>query len=106
MQGIERELVVFAVAVLSGGGVRLAYGCLSCFRDIIHHSQIVIGVQDLLFWIGTAIYLFVQIYQTSDGRIRWHFVLGIVLGAVFMENSLVKLEKLRKKIYTRKKKKS
>ena len=36
--------------------------------------------------------------------IRWHFVLGVVLGAVLMTVFLRQLEKVYKKIYTRKKK--
>lgn len=84
MAGVGREVIVFAVAVLSGASVMLAYECLECFREIMKHSLVLIGIEDILYWIGTALYLSVQIYQTNSGRIRWHFILGVVLGVFLM----------------------
>ena len=106
MKGREKELITLAVAILSGASVRLVYECLACFRKIVKHSPAVVEAEELLFWIGTALYLFVQIYQTSSGSIRWHFVLGVVLGTIFMGFFLKKMKKLQKKIYTRRGKKS
>lgn len=109
MLGIGKEIIVFAVAVCSGANVRLAYRCLSCFREIVKHSLLIMGIEDLIFWIGTALYIFVQIYQTSSGSIRWYFVLGVVSGAVLMTVFIRKIEKtekilLEKTIAKRKKK--
>ena len=102
MAGIEREVIVFAVAVRAGASIRLTYRCLTCFREIIKHSLILMGIEDLVFWFGAAIYLFIQIYQTNSGRIRWHFILGVVIGAVLM-SLLVKKLKNFWKIFLRKK---
>ena len=101
MAGIEREVIVFAVAVLAGASIRLTYRCLTCFREIIKHSLILMGIEDLVFWFSAAIYLFIQIYQTNSGRIRWHFILGVVIGAVMM-SLLVKKLKNFWKIFLRK----
>ena len=104
MPGIREEMIVFLVAVVSGAAVRLAYQCIRCFRRIIAHRLAAIGVEDMIFWIGSAIYMFVQIYHTSDGSIRWYFILGVALGAVLMSAFLRSAEKLYKKIYGAKKK--
>ena len=101
MPGIEKEVIVFVIAVLSGASVRLAYKCLGCFREIVKHSLAMMGAEDMIFWIGAAIYLFIQIYQTNSGRIRWHFILGVVIGAVLM-SLLVKKLKNFWKIFLRK----
>lgn len=58
-----------------------------------------IEIEDLIFWIGTAIYLFVQIYHTSNGSIRWYFALGVVSGVLFATIFLRKMKKMLKKIY-------
>ena len=94
MSGIEKEVIVFVIAVLSGASVRLAYKCLGCFREIVKHSLAMMGAEDMIFWIGAAIYLFIQIYQTNSGRIRWHFILGVVIGAVLMSVFVKKSEKI------------
>lgn len=104
MPGIREETMIFVLAAMSGLIVRLAYRCISCFRQIVRHNLVVMGIEDLAYWLGSAIYLFVQIYHTSDGVIRWYFVLGVVLGAVLMTFFLQKFEKVSKKIYGHRKK--
>ena len=93
MPGIREEMIVFLVAVVSGAAVRLAYQCIRCFRRIIAHRLAAIGVEDMIFWIGSAIYMFVQIYHTSDGSIRWYFILGLVFGTFFCEALIRRFQK-------------
>lgn len=104
MPGIREEMMVFLAAVAAGGIVRLVYQCIRCFRRIVSHTLAAIGVEDMIFWLGSAVYMFVQIYHTSDGSIRWYFILGVALGAVLMSVFLRSAEKLYKKIYGAKKK--
>ncbi len=68
-------------AILAGMIVYSGYTCIRMFRRNIRHSLLFIAVEDILFWLGTAVYLFVKMYQTSDGSIRWYFVLGVIFGA-------------------------
>ena len=102
MIGIEKELMIFLTACLSGSFLRGVYRCLECFRDIVKHSFRAIGIEDLFYWLFAEMYLFVQIYHTSSGSIRWYYALGVVVGACLMSWFLRKFEKLCKKIYTRK----
>lgn len=104
MPGIREEVMVFLVAVVSGAIVRLAYQCIRCFRRIVEHDLAAVSLEDMIFWLGSAVYMFVQIYHTSDGSIRWYFILGVALGVVLMSAFLGGLEKMYKKIYGRKKK--
>lgn len=104
MPGIREEMMVFLAAVVSGAVVRLVYQCIRCFRRIVSHTLTAIGAEDMIFWLGSAVYMFVQIYHTSDGSIRWYFILGVALGAIFMSVFLVGEERLWKKIYGRKEK--
>lgn len=106
MPGIREELAVFLAAVVSGAIVRLVYQCIRCFRRIVSHTLAAVGAEDMIFWLGSAVYLFVQIYHTSDGSIRWYFVLGVALGMILMSVFLRREEKLYQKIYSRKKKDS
>ena len=82
--GIGKELFIFLLAVLAGAIVRLAYRCISCLREVVHHAYWVIELEDLIYWIGTAIFLFVQIYYTSSGSVRWYFILGVGIGGIIM----------------------
>lgn len=102
MLGIGKEAGIFIHAGLSGLIVVMFYHCIQIIRRLIPHNWLAISIEDFLFWIGMSIYLFVQIYYTSDGSIRWFFVLGVVFGVI---SSLVlssNIKKLHKKIYDKK----
>ena len=98
MMEVKEELIIFLLAVVSGGIVRLSYRFLHCVRQIVRHNLLAIEIEDFLFWIFSALFLFVQIYHTTSGSIRWHFVLGVVFGAVISSLALWKAEKVYKKI--------
>lgn len=104
MPGIHEEMMVFLIAVVSGAIVRLVYQCIRCFRRIVVHDLAAVSVEDMIFWLGSAVYMFVQIYHTSDGSIRWYFVLGVALGTIFMTVFLRGVQNLSEKIYGSKKK--
>lgn len=106
MLTIREEILVFLTAIIAGMIVRLIYKCISVLRRILPHKLWLINVEDIGFWTGTAVYLFVQIYHTSDGSIRWYFVLGVVVGVALSSLFLRKLEKVTKKIYTSKSEKN
>ncbi len=97
MPEIGEELIIFLVSVVTGIMLRLIYQSISCLRQLISHSRLAMGVEDMVFWLGAALYVFVQIYHTSDGSIRWYFILGLVFGAAFCTMILIKIEKMSKK---------
>ena len=99
--GIGKELFIFLLAILAGAIVRLAYRCISCLREVVHHAHWVIELEDLIYWIGTAIFLFVQIYYTSSGSVRWYFILGVGIGGIIMSVFLAIMGRICRKIVRR-----
>lgn len=81
MLGLREEAAAFLTAILAGMISSCGYLCLRKLRRVIGHSLAVIAIEDGLYWLCTAIYLFTQIYQTSSGSIRWYFVAGVFAGA-------------------------
>lgn len=102
MLGIKEEISVFLQALLAGGIVFWIYDCLRIARRLVKHNLFLISVEDFLFWIGTGVYLFIEIYHTSDGSIRWFFVIG-VMGGVFLSYLMTAAAKqLYKKFHEKK----
>lgn len=93
MAGLEAEWMSFVQAVISGMIVCWGYFCIRKMRRIIPHNLLAVSIEDGLFWLAAAIYLFVQIYHTSSGSIRWYFVLGVVIGALFVGGIIRWIEK-------------
>lgn len=104
MSGIRTELFIFLTAFVTGAVLRMAYICLTYLRKIVKHRKILVDIEDMIYWIGSSLYLFVQIYHTSDGRIRWFFLLGVAVGVVFISWIFKKIKNIYKKIYTARRK--
>lgn len=102
MLGIGDEISVFLQALLSGGIVFWVYSCLRIVRRIVKHNLFFVSLEDFLFWIGTGLYLFGEIYSTSDGSIRWFFVIGVFTGVTFSYSLIVVAQKVYKKICIKK----
>ena len=47
----KKNCSYFLLAVLAGAIVRLAYRCISCLREVVHHAHWVIELEDLIYWI-------------------------------------------------------
>lgn len=99
MLGISVEALIFLDACKAGAVVYIIYTFLRVFRRIKKHSRTAVATEDVLFWIFTAIYLFVEIYNTSSGSIRWFFVLGVVGSMILSAFVIGKIEKTGQKLY-------
>lgn len=99
MSGIGKEFAVFLHAGLTGMLVVAVYLSLRVMRRLIPHALWVVNLEDALFWVLTSIYMFVQIYYTSAGLVRWYFTLGVVVGIVLMRILAAVSIKMYKKMY-------
>lgn len=94
MPVIGEELSVFIQAIITGVIVCGSYNLLVILRKVIPHHIAVISIEDIIYWIGTAIYVFVQMFNTSYGSVRWYFILGIVVGVFTLIFSQIKCKKM------------
>jgi hypothetical protein len=91
--GVGKEISVFLQAILAGNLIYLVYSVIRVVRRLLKHNLFFVSLEDLFFWIGTGIYLFIKIYQTSDGSIRWYFVIGVFLGGLFTHLIIFRISK-------------
>ena len=98
MLGLEKEIHIFVHAVISGVFVYGAYTGIRIVRRIIRHNIWAISVEDFLFWTAVSFYLFIKIYETSNGNVRWFFVLGVATGMAFLSLLIRLAAKIWKKI--------
>lgn len=56
MMEVKEELIIFLLAVVSGGIVRLSYRFLHCVRQIVRHNLLAIEIEDffVLDLLGTV----------------------------------------------------
>ena len=99
MLEIEREIAIFVHAVLMGVIMLAFYLCFEVLRHLFPHKAWMIHMEDICYCIVAFIYLFVQIYHTNNGKIRWFSVLGVVFGILFLWKTFSIFKKVAKKIY-------
>lgn len=81
MTGIRQEFLIFIRAALTGNEVFWIYYLLYILRRLIRHTSFFISLEDIFYWIGISFFLFLRMHDTTNGSIRWYFLLGVVVGA-------------------------
>lgn len=98
---IGYEIRLLVMSLLTGAGFMIVYDCLRVLRVVCPHNSICIGIEDMLYWIYTALMTFSLLYRENDGNIRAYAVgaafLGMILYQYFISRNFLKgLKKLTK----------
>ena len=80
--GISRELQFFGLAVLRGVFILVLYDLLRIFRRVLPHGVWAIALEDVLYWIATALLIFQLLYRENDGAVRGYALLAVASGMV------------------------
>jgi spore cortex biosynthesis protein YabQ len=78
--GISRELQFFWLAVLRGAGILVIYDLIRIFRRIVSHGIWLVALEDVFYWLGSALLVFQLLYQENDGAVRGYALLAVAAG--------------------------
>ena len=84
---IVEEASLFLDSLFAGLLLMAFYDILRLLRRVIRHKNILVDIEDFLFWSMAGIFIFALIYSENDGRIRWFIILGIIIGAIVYAKS-------------------
>ncbi len=79
---MNRELLLFARALWYGAAMLVAYDCLRILREVISHKGWVIGMEDILYWAISSLFIFTGLYGQNSGVLRGYFFVGMALGMI------------------------
>ena len=82
-QNIFQELQFLLYAILFGAFLTSVYDIFRILRRVFQHSNILISLEDLIFWIFCAVSVFYLLNSQSDGKLRWFSAAGAALGMGF-----------------------
>ncbi|NLY42887.1 MAG: spore cortex biosynthesis protein YabQ [Clostridiaceae bacterium] len=80
---ITNQAYVFLCSVVGGIIVGFVFDIFRIFRRFVKTSNIVIYLQDILFWILVTLIIFALVFVTNNGELRWYEFLGVILGVIF-----------------------
>ena len=78
---IHHELLLLLWTIAVGAVLLLCYDLLAALRSIFAHSDKAVGVEDILYWLCCAFFVFEEIYRSNEGILRFFMVLGFLSGA-------------------------
>ncbi len=88
MDVINLEVRLFLASVAWGLVLVVMYDCLRIFRRLVKHNKIGAGLEDVLYWVISAILIFRMMYRVNDGAIRGFSIVGVVIGMVLYHYSI------------------
>ncbi len=77
---LNEQARLFLFVILAGTLIGATYDALRIFRKMIPHSMLLIQLEDALYWLGTAFFLFFMLLQQNYGEIRFFVIIGVFLG--------------------------
>ncbi len=86
--GIWGELGFFGRAVLRGILLLAIYDLVRIFRRVVPHGSIVIAVEDVIYWVGTALLVFQLLYRENDGVVRGYALLAVAVGMLLYHQTI------------------
>ena len=81
-KAITVELQFFLISILWGAILLAVYDCLRILRRLVKHSVFFVALEDMIFWVVAAVFIFFMIYRENDGIIRGFSVMGMGIGMV------------------------
>lgn len=79
---IWKEIHFFTISILYGVGILLIYDGFRIIRKLFKHNTVLIALEDLIYWISTAIIIFSLLYTYNNGSVRGYAILGMAIGMI------------------------
>ncbi len=76
----SEQVFSFFTALLFGVGYSVFYCILRAIRKSFRHNALAVFIEDILFFLITAITTFLLLLALTNGEIRFYMLLGIFLG--------------------------
>lgn len=85
---IFKEADFFVVSMFSGCLMVFVYDVLRVLRRLLSHGTVLIAIEDILYWIFCAFFIFAMLYQKNEGLIRG-FAIGAILLGMLLYNHFI-----------------
>ena len=77
----ENVFLLYSIAM--GIFITFTYDIFRIFRRVFPHNSFFVSLEDLLFWIFSAVSVFLLMQRESNGTLRWFAILGALCGMLF-----------------------
>lgn len=79
---ILKEAEILWKAFATGVILMLVYDLLRIARKLIPHGIFLISLEDVLFWMSSAVVIFAMLFRENDGCLRAFSIGGVAFGMI------------------------
>lgn len=80
---IENQVTVFLWTIMIGAILGFVFDFFRILRRKGNTKDIMVYLQDVVFWLIVTIVIIVSTFLINDGELRGYMLFGYILGAVF-----------------------
>lgn len=80
---LENQSMVFLWTIVIGMILGLVFDVFRILRRNGNTKDLVVYIQDAIFWIIVTIVIIVSTFLINDGELRGYMIFGYILGALF-----------------------
>lgn len=80
---MSNQAMIFFTTILVGFVIGFIYDLFRVIRKIIKHPNLLIQIEDILYWIFVSIIMFYVMFSKNYGEIRAFSIVGAFLGMIF-----------------------
>ena len=88
---VSSQIYIFICALLCGALISFVFDIFRIFRKMVKTSPLIVGLQDIIFWLIAAMLLFSYIFMTNNGELRLFEFAGVFVGAFIYFLTLSKI---------------
>lgn len=82
----EVRLLLYSFA--TGAGLMMTYDFLRILRIFIPHLPVIVGLEDMVYWVYASLVTFSLLYEQNDGGLRGYVIAGVFIG-MFLYDRLI-----------------
>ena len=82
---VENEVFLMCACIILGAELDLIYDVIRYIRIVFKHKQLVMYIEDIIFFIFSAFYTYFKLYNLCYELIRFFQFFFIALGAISFE---------------------
>ena len=87
-QSIVQEVDFLVHAGLLGISITFLYDSVRVIRRVIKHGNVLIAVEDFVFWMICSYLIFDMLMRENSGALRWFAIGGSLLGMIVFKGTL------------------
>ncbi len=87
-ESIYQEMHFLLYSFLLGIIITFVYDNIRVLRRVIHHNTFFVSLEDLFFWIGVSLSVFLLQHRENAGVFRWFSVVGAFVGMLIYRKTI------------------